>query len=322
MNNSEKILELLEKKNLTGEEKILLQNLLKEPGNKHFAGLYKNIEETVKSSAHLSADEIADYVLVKNKMEPENKNIHGRIPFIENHLRTCIKCEDEFKMFNAEYSDAEVFLSAEMHQDKDVKEETIVRREAVRSRRKFFIPGYAFASAAVLFAAAVLFLTSYFSQPQFYDAAKIGDNQEYFVTRGRASDEFQQSLKALEEENYNEAIVNLKEDIKNNPGDETIFYSHYILGLAYLQTAENSFFGLFSSFDKTKAEQALVHFQTAVQLNNSGRYDNINLNALYYSAKANLMLGNLDLAKNELNTVVENKGGKMEEAKKILSSLE
>ncbi|HSR18506.1 MAG TPA: hypothetical protein VLM39_10500 [Ignavibacteriaceae bacterium] len=129
-------------------------------------------------------------------------------------------------------------------------------------------------------------------------------------------------MQELQENNYDKAIDFLKKDIFENPKDETIFYSYYVIGLSYLKAAEKSTFGLFSYYDKSKAAEALKNFKTAVEKNKSGKYPNITLNAYFYSAKACLMMDNLPPAKKYLQKVISEKGSKMNEAKRILSELE
>jgi len=322
MNTNEKLFELLEKENLSEDEKHLLDSLLKDQENKKLFDAYSAARTVTKSTAHLSTEEIADFVLIKNNIEPENKNILKKVPFVEEHLRSCSKCEEEFKLINIEYSEVDNYISAGIEQNKTQTQKTYIN-VMPPFVKKGFISRYAFASLiVVLFSAVIIYLLNDFLRPNYYRYASINESDGGVITRGRATDEFQESLKAIEEENYTTAISKLNDDIKNNPEDETIFYTHYVLGLTYLETAETSFLGLFTSFDKEKAAAGLEHLKKTIELNNSGKFNNVNFDAYFYSAKALLMLGKLGEAKKYLSLVIENKGGKMEEAKNILNGLD
>jgi tetratricopeptide (TPR) repeat protein len=140
-------------------------------------------------------------------------------------------------------------------------------------------------------------------------------------SRGRTTDDFELSMKALEDKEYQSAIEYLKSDIDLNSKDETIFYSYYILGLTYLETAEKNVLGLFPSFDKSSAELALQNFKKTIEKNTSGKFQNVNLDAYFFAAKASLMVDDTKSAKDYLNIVVNDKGSKMNEARQILNEL-
>ena len=321
MNNLDKIIELLEKKNLTNVDKLQLDSLIgNDPEAKNLYKTYIKLGSLLKSK-HISLDELRDYILFKNNLEPENREIIKRVPEIELHLKNCEQCIEEFKILNEEYSEVDFFVADKMKaHPEDGKKEIPASYVQSASRRT---PMYAFASVLVIgFVFLSLLLISDLTTPEIYDLASVSDKSEYYVTRGRATDEFQKSLKALEDNNFDMAVEFLESDIKNNAEDETIFYSHYILGLAYLEKADNSFAGLFRSYNKDDAESGLKNLQFCIEKNTSGKYPDITYNAYYYSAKANLMLGEIETAKNYLKIVVDEKGSKMSEAQNLLNELE
>ncbi len=319
MNNTEKILELLEKKNLSAEEKANLKALIESDSEaKKIYETYMKLGSLLKSK-HISLDELRDYILYKNNIDPENKYIIGRIPEIELHLKNCEKCTNEFKVLNEEYSGLDLFVADKFSASNEIKKVPSSYVLPLIKRT----PLYAFVSVIVIgFVYLSLFLVSNITTPDSYQLASVSDKSEYYVTRGRATDEFQESLKALEENNFDKAIDFLQSDINKNPEDETIFYSHYILGLAYLERADNSFIGLFRSFNKEDVEKGLKNLQLCIEKNSFGKFPDITYNAYFYSAKANLMLGDNGSAKNYLKLVVEEKGSKMSEAQSILNELE
>ena len=155
-----------------------------------------------------------------------------------------------------------------------------------------------------------------------YTIATLKNNDVFYITRGRGTEYFQKGLNALDDKNYTQTIEYLKEDIEANPKDETIFYSYYILGLTYLETAPKSFIGLFPSFNLTKVEDGINNLEKSIKLNNSGRYENINLDSYFYLGKANLMRNDKESAEKYFNIVVKKHGSKMNEAKSLLNELE
>jgi TolA-binding protein len=320
MNNLEKITELLHKENLSQEEKLHLEQLIaedKEAGK--FVETYKKVNTLINSSSHLSTGEISDYILYKNNLEPEVKNIIKSIAGIEDHLRSCLKCSEEFQDLNEEFSGIENFVASEMSRETDEQKTQM----HLPVKRKINIYRYVFLSLIVLgILYGVMFTISKMTAPRYYDLASIESKPDFYTTRGRATNDFLKCLNALDEGNINEAIECLKSDIKNNPGDETIFYSYYILGLTYLDNAENDLAGLFPHYNNNYIDLAIKNLQTAIQKNDSGNYRNVTLDAYFYLAKANLMKGNSKEAKKELINVVKEKGSKMNEAENILNALE
>ncbi len=323
MSKRDKILELLEKKNPTAKDKQEIEELI---GNddelKEFAASYYDLSVIVSHSSHLSEEEIAEYILHQNGMNPDNTSITGKIPFIETHLRKCSVCSEIYKELNLEYSDADSFISETIQQNsKPISGTKNIKPENSYSRYR--TSRYAFASVLVIgLVYLVLYIFSSLSTPAYLEAAGLNNVTEFSINRGRATENFQNSLKALEKDNYNEAIDYLQKDIKQNPDDETIFYSYYMLGLSYLETAGHSFAGLFPGYDQDRALTGANYLKESVRKNNSGKFTNIKLNAYFYLAKASLMVNDKKSAKEYLSMVINEKGSKMEEAKKLLGELE
>jgi hypothetical protein len=227
-------------------------------------------------------------------------------------------CNDEFKNLSGEFSNIETFIGSELN-----KGEEKAKSSSITFIKRSNIFRYAFLS--ILFLGLIygaMFTVSEITAPKYYALASVNEEPDFYTTRGRVTDDFLKSLNALDEGNIPEAINFLESDIRNNPNDKTIFYSYYILGLTFLDNAEYNFIGLFPQYNNYYVKQALVNFQTAIQKNTTGNYQNITLDAYFYCAKANLMLGNLDDTKKELITVVTEKGSKINEAERMLKELE
>jgi tetratricopeptide (TPR) repeat protein len=223
---------------------------------------------------------------------------------------------------NSEYSVVDGFLSEKIIKDKKAEKEShAVPPEVIRNRYR--APRYAFASIIIIGLVYLsLYIISSFSTPAYYNDAALNDESEFSVNRGRATEDFQNSLKALEKHNYDSAIKYLQKDIQQNPDDETIFYSYYIMGLSYLETAGHDFLGLFPVYNKERVVKGAEYLKESVQKNNSGKFTNIKLNSYFYLAKSSLMLSDKQAAREYLLIVINERGGKMDEARQLLGELE
>ena len=321
MDRKNKILELLEKKNPSEQEIKELQNLAANDEEiKDFISTYNELSRVVKHSSHLSDEEISEYILFKNEAPGEENTLIARIPFIESHLRDCSKCSEIFKELNSEYGEIDNFLAENpLISESADKNDT----SAVPLRKNFRTPRYVFASIILIGLIYIsLYVISSYTTPSYFKYALLMNESDISINRGRTTENFQNSLKALENKNYGKAINFLQMDIKQNPGDETIFYSYYILGLSYLKTAEHDFLGLFPGYNLSRAQKGKEYLEKSIARNNSGRFINIKLNSYFYLAKASLMLNDKESTKKYLSLVINEKGSKMDEAKKLLGEME
>jgi hypothetical protein len=249
------------------------------------------IEKIIRDSYHPTSEELGNYILYKNGIGSEDKSILRLVPKIDLHLRRCSDCNNLFLELNNEYSELDTFLQNQEPLRIEKKSEQI--NIPVKTPSKYF----SFKSAGLVIAFTFILYIGVFSvsklvTPLSFKYAALEDVSDLYETRGSES------------------------------SDGTFFYSHYILGLSYLEFAQTDFIGLFPSYDKVKVNRGIAEFNKALELNNSGKFPNINLDIYFFLAKANLMLNNLPLAKENLKKVVSEKGSKMNEAKKILSGLD
>jgi tetratricopeptide (TPR) repeat protein len=278
------------------------------------------IEKIIKDSFHPTTDEIGNYILFKNGIDPEDKSIIRLIPKIELHLRRCAECNRLFLELNNEYSELDTFLND--HEPLSIENKSEQIKIPVNAHIKYF----SFKSVGIVLAFTCVLYLGTFSvskilTPPSLKYTDLENVSDLYGTRGRVTYDFQESLKAFENRDYEGTVKWLKKDIVYNHGDETIFYSHYILGLAYLKSAQTNIIGLFPSYDKIKVNQGISAFNKALELNNSGKFRNINLDIYFFLAKADLMLNNVTEAKENLKKVIAEKGSNLNEAKKILSGL-
>jgi hypothetical protein len=322
MDRKLKILELLEKKNISEQEIKELERLAENDEElKNFISTYNNLADIVRHSSHLTEEEISDYILFKNEIFRESNVLIKRIPFIEAHLRECSHCTEVFKELNNEYSEIDIYLAENPVLAGQPSEENITVTGDLRGKYK--APRYAFISVIIIgLVYLTLYIISSYTAPDFYKEAALKNESEISINRGRTTENFQKSLKALENSNYTEAISFLQKDIQQNPDDETIFYSYYIIGLSYLETAEHNFIGLFPGYNYEQAMNGKKYLEESVMKNTSGSFINIKLNSYFYLAKASLMLNDKRSAEKYLSMVINGKGSKMEEAKKLLGELE
>jgi tetratricopeptide (TPR) repeat protein len=319
MDTKEKLLGLIQKEEesaLSSVEMTEMKSLLGNPECLEFYNTYKIVQHAFSKKEHLNYETLSDYILLKNGLEPEDSNIILKLPKVEYHLRECNTCLDEFNMLNSELNEIESFLSKPA--EKTLKDKlTPAARRRTLSVRYGIIAGLTI--GIIYFAAMVI---SKAVTPDNIEYAQITNEPDFYTTRGRMTDQFQASLEALENKQYPIAIKHLELDIKNNSGDAALFYSYYILGLAYLETAENNILGLFPSYDKPAVEKGLKNLDIAINLNNTGRFTNVALDAYFYKAKALLMLGKNKEAKKNLQYVLTNRGSKLGEAQDILKQME
>jgi tetratricopeptide (TPR) repeat protein len=275
------------------------------------------IIRVIKDSYHPTIDELGNYILFKSGIEPENKSILKLAPKIELHIRKCSECNKVFLELNSEYAGLDNFLKIE-ESNKEVKipETVIVSRKFINFR----YTGIALLFACILYLGA--FSISRYTTPTSLKYASLENRSDLYETRGRTTHDFQESLKALEKRDNEDAVKWLNQDIVNNRGDETIFYSYYVLGLTNLESAQKDILGLFPSYDKSKVNEGIAALNKALEMNNSGKFRNINFDIYFFLGKADLMLNNKTGAKEYLTKVINEKGSKMNEAKNILAGLD
>lgn len=276
------------------------------------------IEKILRDSFHPTGNELGKYILYKNGIE-DDKSILKLIPRIELHLRKCTECKNLFLELNSEYSDLDNFLSEFQQAKKENKSEPLIIPG--KTNVKYFkYSGLVLAVVCLLYFG--MFSVSRVVTPASLKYAEIENVSDFYETRGRVTTDFQESLKSFENGDYESSVNWLQKDIADNSTDETVFYSHYLLGLAYLESAHHDILGMFPSYSKNKVNSGIAALNKALSLNNSGKFNSINLDIYFFLAKADLMLNNITDARENLHKVVNEKGSKMSEAKKILAGLD
>lgn len=318
MNDFEKIIELLDKDFMSEEERLLLNDLInKDQEAKKIHDAYLNLKSSLNKDEHIDEELMAEYVMYKNNLSSE-RLIILLANKVEDHIRKCVHCEKLFTGLNAEYCDVDSFVSQSLVEQ--VTQEKPTQSKGFFLFNNFSAAKYAFASlAAVVVLYVGLFAVSSFTTPDYKKS--FLDGEDFYTTRGRTSELFQRGLDAIDRNDYESAIKFLTDDVSNNKSDESIFYTHFILGITYVNKAENDFLGLFKSFNKEDVKRGIENFEKSIALNNSGKFDNLKLDAHYFIGKSYLMIDEKTSARQHLQLVVDEKGSYYKKAEELLKEL-
>ncbi len=318
MNDFEKIIELLDKDLLTAEEKNVLSGMIKsDPEASKISNAYSQLKTTLSRNEHIDEELMGEYVLYKNNLSSE-RLIILLSKMVEDHIRKCVQCENLFKELNAEYGAVDSFVSRSVVDQ--VKEERPAASKQLFLFNNISTAKYAFASiAAVVVLYLGLFAVSSFITPDYKKS--FLDGEDFYTTRGRTSELFQRGLDAIDRKDYTSAIQYLNDDVIKSQDDESIFYTHFVLGITYVNKAENDFLGLFKSFSKEDVQKGIESFEKSIKLNNGGKFDNLKLDAHYFIGKSYLMIDDKISASKHLQLVVNNKGSYYKKAENLIKEL-
>jgi tetratricopeptide (TPR) repeat protein len=319
MNELDKILEILEKDLLSANDKEFLNVQSKNDAEvSKLISLHAKLKAALNKNGHIDEELMGEYVLYKNQLSSNNIVI-SLSSKIEDHLRKCESCETVFKELNSEFTSVDEFVTKTIVDQPKQQINTVAQKVIVQKR--FSTLRLASLSIVSLFVVYIgLFAVSNFTTPD-YKNIKFIEERESYTTRGRTTELFQRGLDALESKNYSSAVEYLEHDIKSNPNSESIFYTHFILGFTHVSKAESDFLGLFKSFDRDDVLKGIEHFEKSIELNNSGTFSNLNLDANYFIGKAFLLIDEKAKAKDHLQNVVDSKGSYYKKAEELLEKL-
>ena len=318
MNDFDKIIELIDKNFITEDESKLLDEMInKDPEAKKISQAYLQLKTSLKRNEHIDEELMGEYVLYKNNLSTE-RLIILLAKSVEDHIRKCESCENLFKELSSEYSDVDKFIG------QSVSQQIVADKQSDKKRfylfNNFSAAKYAFASlAAVVVLYLGLFAVSSITTPD-YKKSFVNDT-DFYNTRGRTSELFQRGLDAIDRKDYNSAVQYLNDDINKNQTDESIFYTHFILGITYVSKAESDFIGLFKSFNKDEVQKGIASFEKSIALNNSGKFDNLKLDAHYFIGKSYLMINDNASAKEHLQLVIDGRGSYYKNAEDLIKVL-
>lgn len=313
----EKLIDLLDKKNLSESELNQLKDFSSDPEAKEIIAVYTAVKNSLQRNKHIDEELLGEYVLYKNNSKEYSKVLPYLIVKIEDHLRKCELCQQNFKELNSQFADVDNFISKSISTQAEKSYTPITQ---MIFRKKFTAMNFAFSTIAAVFLIYIgLFIYSNVTTPD-YIKAPFSKDRDFYNTRGRTTELFQRGLDALDNKNYDEAIKFLNEDLKENPEQESIFYTHFILGLTYINKAEKDFLGLFKSFNKDDVLKGIEHFEKSIELNQNERFQNLKFDAHFYIAKAYLLINDKNSARQHLQIVIDNKGSYFKDAEKLINS--
>jgi tetratricopeptide (TPR) repeat protein len=318
MNDIEKIIELLDKEFINTEEKNILNRIIEnDPEARKISLAYSQLKTSLKRNEHIDEELMAEYVMYKNNLSSD-RLIILLANKVEDHIRKCVKCEKLFTELNAEYCEVDSFVSQSIVEQ--IKQEKLSQHKAFFFFNNFSAAKYAFASlAAVVVLYLGLFAVSSFTTPDYKKS--FLEEEDFYTTRGRTSELFQRGLDAIDRKDYSSAIQYLNDDVNKNQKDESIFYTHFVLGITYVNKAESDFLGLFKSFNKEDVEKGISNFEKSIAFNNSGKFDNLKLDAHYLIGKSYLMIDDKASARKHLQLVVDGKGSYYKKAEDLIKEL-
>ncbi len=320
MSEIDKILGLLDKGELTDDEKKELEHLCNsQPDSPKIIKTYNGLKNLLSKNSHIDESILGEYVLYKNNMIDDKSTMLILEAKIENHLRKCSKCSDVFRTLNSEFSDVDSFIGKTVVMSGSAFQNSYLKPAI---ERRFTAVKAAFTAIAVLaFIYIGMYAASSVLVPDYKRYSVSEAEREFYNTRGRTSELFQKSLSAIENKNLNEAIKLLEEDIAANQNDASIFYSHFILGVTYIQSSESSILGTFKSFDKSNVEKGIDNLKKSIQLNTSGRYENLNLDAHYFIGRGYVLIDDYNSATQHFEQVVKNRGSYYKKAEDMLDKI-
>jgi tetratricopeptide (TPR) repeat protein len=318
MNDIEKIIDLLDKEFMTAEEKNILNGIIEnDPEAKKISMAYSQLKTSLKRNEHIDEELMAEYVMYKNNLTSD-RLIVLLANKIEDHIRKCVPCEILFKELNAEYCEVDTFVSRSVVEHAKVEKPS--QQKVFFLSKNFSSVKYAFASlAAVVVLYLSLFAVSSFTTPDYKKSFMEGE--DFYTTRGRTSELFQRGLDAIDRKDYGSAIQYLNDDVNKSQNDESIFYTHFVLGITYVNKAESDFLGLFKSFNKDDVEKGISNFKKSITLNKSGKFDNLKLDAHYFIGKSYLMIDDIASARKHLQLVVDGRGSYYKKAEDLIKEL-
>ena len=321
MNDEDKIIEILTKENFSKADlEKFLEAIRENPELNDIAKISIAINKLAEED-HIDTDILANYILFLNGDKLVESDLILLKPKIEMHLNNCVKCRNDFEILSSELSEIDNYLSEQIISSQATEKIPFFRKvvNGIFTNHQFKYGFAAAASVIILFLS--LFGISELTTPAYIKITSQITLEDFSSTRSRTSSHFTNALFALENKNYDSAFDELQKDIEVNEKDLTIFYSYYLLGMAHLSNAHSDFLGLFDSYDSDELSSAIYNFNKVLELNDSGLFQNVNINTYYFLGKSYLLNEDFDKAEKNLEIAVKNKSEYTEEAVKLLSAI-
>jgi tetratricopeptide (TPR) repeat protein len=321
MEKFEKVIHILEREVIHYEDKEYLKRIAAEDIDiKNFISVHSKLKRIFNSTCHLDMEILAEFILYYDGDLAAAEYIPQITDKIEDHLAECSVCNNLYLTFTKEFQQVDNFVSRAINDNEDFE---FQKKPSVFSR----IRNTNFRAAITAFILLIvayfgMMITSYYSTPSYKKNIFEFEAINNSLIQNRDADFFKQGLTAFEIEEYDRSISLLMEDIILNPNDGTIFYSHFLLGIAYLRSSENNILGTFKSYDHLRVNEGIQNLMTFIEKNEGGVNERESIDAHYYIAKAYLAIDAIEEAKTHLQIVVEKRGKYYSDAEEILNILE
>ena len=319
MNKIVYIINLLDKEERSEiEQEFLDLEYSENPEIKNFVDTYTKFENIFRSTGHIDMEILAEFILYYNGDLDIAEYIPNITDKIEDHLTNCSHCNNEYINLNKEYQQTDEFISIsipdKIKDDIEFEKPPTIFSRIKRANYKTFLT----AIILLIITYSGMKLTSDFSTPFYkvniFSFPELMDSTENI----RNTSEFLEGMNFIRNKKYDKAIDHLLNDIIIDTIPGTIFYTHLILGLTYLKSAESIFLGTFKSYNHVRVDEGIENLLMTIRINNDSTYDSLNTKAHYYIAKGYLALDEIEPAKDQLRIVVRKRGLFYEDALEIL----
>jgi len=321
MEKFEKVIHILEREVIPYEEKEYLKLIASEDIDiKNFLSVHLKLKHIFNSSSHLDMEILAEFILYYDGDLDAAEYIPQITDRIEDHLVECSICNNLYLAFTKEFQQVDNFVSKAINDDDDFEYQ---KKPSVFSRiRKTNFRAALTALILLLITYFGMMITSYYGTPSYKKNVFEFEAISTSLLHGRDTKLYKRALTDFKIENYDGAINLLMDDIILNQNDSTMYYAHYLLGIAYLKSSENNILGTFKSYNRLRVDEGIQNLMIFIEHNEGGVNDRASIDAHYYIAKAYLSIDDIDNAKKHLQIVMEKRGKYYSDAVKILNVFE
>ena len=321
MEKFEKVIHILEREVIPNEDKEFLKRIAAEDIDiKNFISIHLKLKRIFNYSYHLDMEILSEFILYYDGDLDAAEYIPQITDKIEDHLAECSECNNLYLKFSKEFQQVDDFVSKAINDSEDF--EIQIKPADISKTRKTNFKAALTAMILIIIAYFGMMITSYYSTPFYkkniFEFAAINNS----LIQSRDTDFYKQGLTAFNKEDFDGAINLLMEDIILNQKDSTIFYSHFLLGIAYLKSSENNILGTFKSYDHLRVNEGIQNLMYFIEENEDTANERASIDAHYYIAKAYLSINAIEDAKTHLQIVIEKRGKYYSDAVEILNAFE
>ena len=321
MEKFEKVIHILDREVIPYEDKEYLKRISAEDIDiKNFISVHSKLKRIFNSSCHLDMEILAEFILYYDGDLDAAKYISQITDKIEDHLAECSVCNNLYLSFTEEFQRVDDFVSRVINDNEDIE---FPKKPPVFSRiRKTNFRAPITAIILLLIAYFGMMITSYYGTPSYKKDVFEFEAINISLIQNRDTELYKQGLTAFIKDDYDRTIGLLMEDIHLNQNDSTMYYTHYLLGIAYLKSSENNILGTFKSYDHLRVNEGIHNLMNFIEKNDGGVNERSSIDAHYYIAKAYLSIDELEEAKKHLQIVMEKRGKYYSDAVEILNIFE